>query len=279
MNAVWFVALWVLAGAAVLFVAFSGGPARARETYLTRGGRGVTIAFVVIFIAAGVIVPVLISTDSTSAVGGTGPLTDEKLSPQLTEGKALFRENCAGCHTLAAVQAHGVTGPNLDEIGQVDRQRVLNAIREGGTGQNRMPKNIVQGGDAQAVAAYVAKVAARPGKDTGELAKIGQPAGGGKTVVAKNGVLQIDADPSGALAFTAAKAEAPAGKVEFVMKNPSPIQHDIGVKGSGANAKGPVVGNGGTSRFETTLKPGKYTFYCSVAGHEAGGMKGELTVD
>jgi uncharacterized cupredoxin-like copper-binding protein len=26
------------------------------------------------------------------------------------------------------------------------------------------------------------------------------------------------------------------------------------------------------------VKPGKYTFYCSVPGHEQGGMKGTLTV-
>jgi uncharacterized cupredoxin-like copper-binding protein len=27
-----------------------------------------------------------------------------------------------------------------------------------------------------------------------------------------------------------------------------------------------------------TVKSGTYTFYCSVPGHEAGGMKGTLTV-
>jgi mono/diheme cytochrome c family protein len=57
------------------------------------------------------------------------------------------------------VQAHGVTGPNLDELGGVDKQRVLNAIKNGGTGQNRMPKNLLSGSDAQAVASYVASVA------------------------------------------------------------------------------------------------------------------------
>jgi uncharacterized cupredoxin-like copper-binding protein len=59
------------------------------------------------------------------------------------------------------------------------------------------------------------------------------------------------------------------------MKNPSPIEHDIAIEGDG---KGPVVGNGGTSQFKTTLKPGKYTFLCTVPGHADGGMQGELTV-
>jgi uncharacterized cupredoxin-like copper-binding protein len=39
-----------------------------------------------------------------------------------------------------------------------------------------------------------------------------------------------------------------------------------------------VVQNGGTSTVSETLKPGTYTFYCSVDGHEAAGMKGTLTV-
>ena len=52
-----------------------------------------------------------------------------------------------------------MTGPDLDELGGLDRQRVLNAIENGGTGQNRMPANLLQGQDARDVAAYVARVA------------------------------------------------------------------------------------------------------------------------
>ena len=39
-----------------------------------------------------------------------------------------------------------------------------------------------------------------------------------------------------------------------------------------------MVQNGGTSTISQNLKPGTYTFYCSVDGHEAAGMKGTLTV-
>ena len=39
-----------------------------------------------------------------------------------------------------------------------------------------------------------------------------------------------------------------------------------------------MVGQGGTSKVTANLKPGTYEFYCSVPGHEAGGMKGTLTV-
>jgi plastocyanin len=40
-----------------------------------------------------------------------------------------------------------------------------------------------------------------------------------------------------------------------------------------------IEGDGGTSQSEKIdLKPGKYTFYCSLPGHRAAGMQGTLTV-
>jgi plastocyanin len=88
--------------------------------------------------------------------------------------------------------------------------------------------------------------------------------------------LSLQADPS-QLKFNTNKLTAKAGKVTITMTNPSPLQHDIAIKG-GANAKGAVVGQGGKSTVTVTLKPGKYTFYCSVDSHESAGMNGELDV-
>jgi uncharacterized cupredoxin-like copper-binding protein len=62
------------------------------------------------------------------------------------------------------------------------------------------------------------------------------------------------------------------------MKNLASIQHNIAVEGNGVNKKGAVVGKGQTSNVSVTLKPGKYTFLCTVPGHADGGMKGTLTV-
>ena len=42
--------------------------------------------------------------------------------------------------------------------------------------------------------------------------------------------------------------------------------------------EGKQVSGGATSRIVVNLKPGSYTFYCSVPGHEQAGMKGTLTV-
>ena len=81
--------------------------------------------------------------------GGVEALRTETASASDSYGKQLFISNCKSCHTLAAVQAKGVTGPNLDELG-LDRERVLNAIENGGTGQGRMPAGLLEGEDAEA---------------------------------------------------------------------------------------------------------------------------------
>jgi mono/diheme cytochrome c family protein len=148
-------------GIIVMFIAFSGGAGAAREAYLTRGGRLFTFAIVVLYVALGIAVPAAVIASREEAEGGVGPLRTQEASSDAEEAKELFITTCKSCHTLNAVQARGVTGPNLDELGGLDRQRVLNAIREGGTGQGRMPAGLLQGEDAELVARYVARVAGR----------------------------------------------------------------------------------------------------------------------
>ena len=152
---------FVLLGIGVLFVAFSGGPGRAREVYLTRGGRGVRILIPVLYVVLGVAVPAAIIANRDEAEGGVGGLEQASLSEQEDRGKTLFRSTCASCHDLDAVNAHGVTGPDLDEIGEVTKVRIRNAIRIGGTGQDRMPAQLLRGDEAEAVATYVARVAGK----------------------------------------------------------------------------------------------------------------------
>jgi plastocyanin len=97
-------------------------------------------------------------------------------------------------------------------------------------------------------------------------------AGGGGTT------LQNPADESGALKFQKDSLTAPAGEVTLVMENPSPVDHNIAVKGDGIDEQGPIVGQGETSQVTVMLEPGEYEFYCSVPGHEAAGMEGTLTI-
>ena len=161
MEAVGFLAPFVVIGIAVLFVAFSGGPGRARQAYLTRGGRAFKVIMPMLYIGLGIGVPALIIADRDQAVGGTGSLTNIKPAGDLERGKRLFTDNCASCHSLAAVNARGVTGPNLDELGVVDEGRVVNAIRVGGTGKGLMPAGLLEGENAEAVGRFVAAVAGR----------------------------------------------------------------------------------------------------------------------
>ena len=79
------------------------------------------------------------------------------------------------------------------------------------------------------------------------------------------------------LAFDKKALTARAGKVTIALTNSSPIPHDVAIKGAGVNAKGPTVIGGGRSTVTAALKPGTYTFYCTLPGHEQGGMHGTLT--
>jgi len=150
---------FLLAGVAVIFIAFSGGPGAAREAYLTRGGRAFPVAMLFLYLGLGIAVPAAVIADRHESEGGVGSLRTAQLTERDEHGKELFIQTCKSCHNLDAVQARGVTGPDLDELGGLDRQRVLNAIKNGGTGQGRMPAQLLQGEDAEDVARYVSKVA------------------------------------------------------------------------------------------------------------------------
>jgi plastocyanin len=97
--------------------------------------------------------------------------------------------------------------------------------------------------------------------------------GGGSTV-------KISADPSGQLAFEQKSVTAPKpGAVTIDFTNDSPVGHDVHVADqSGKDLGGTNVITGTSTTATVNLKPGKYTFFCSVPGHEEAGMKGTLTV-
>ena len=207
----------------------------------------------------------------------TGQLQDPKKKPSPNY------QACGNCHALARADSSSTTGPSLDAaFAQARKDGMTTATIEGVVrGQilhprrgSIMPAGLVEGDDARDVAAYVAQVAGQPGDDKGQLASIGGGCKDAKPIAAKGTTLTIPACDVGT-AFASTEATAPAGTIEIVMPNPQPTGHDIGLKGDG---KGAVVTQGGESKFTANLKPGKYEYYCSVPGHEAGGMKGTLTV-
>jgi len=103
--------------------------------------------------------------------------------------------------------------------------------------------------------------------------KAGAGGGSGSTV-------EFEADPSGELAYTTDSATAEAGEVTIDFTNPQGLTHDVVIEDEGGEDVGgtELIGEGETSET-VNLKPGEYTFYCSVPGHREAGMEGTLTVE
>jgi mono/diheme cytochrome c family protein len=160
--AVIFVLAFLALGLGVVFLAFSGrGSARRRRAAPTRAGRRfVAVVVAIVVVGLGVAVPLaiaLVNRDdhAKSAPGGVDLTASE------TAGRVVFAENCATCHTLRASNAVGKVGPNLDEL-HPPKALILDAIAKGrARGQGQMPAGLVDGQDAQDVAAYVAAAAGR----------------------------------------------------------------------------------------------------------------------
>lgn len=211
----------------------------------------------------------------------------------LVAGKQLFVERCGSCHVLNRAETKGVAGPNLDDAfrqGLADgmnretvRGTVYDQILYPGTfppdSPAYMPAKLVEGREARNVAAYIAAVTGLPGEDTGPLATAVEAAGGGEPAVAENGVLEIESDPNGQLAYVTDQATAPPGPLRIDSPNESSVDHNIALELEGGDEIGEVVKDGGVSTIEVDVEPGTYTFYCSVPGHREGGMVGELTVE
>ena len=75
------------------------------------------------------------------------------------------------------------------------------------------------------------------------------------------------------LGFRLSTKKAPHGVVWFVVKNTGALKHDFKIAGK----KTPLLAHNKTYTLKLTLKKGKYTYICTVAGHAAGGMKGTFT--
>jgi len=93
------------------------------------------------------------------------------------------------------------------------------------------------------------------------------------------GTIKESADPNGQLKFTNSNLTAKAGKATVDFTNSSQLPHNMTiVDSSGKQVGATPTFTGGTKSFTADLKPGKYTFYCSVPGHREAGMQGTLTV-
>ena len=122
-----------------------------------------------------------------------------------------------------------------------------------------------------------AESTAESGGDEGAGNAGGAEAEGGSAGSAS--VVDIEAAEGSSLAYTTDSAKAAAGKITLNFTNPQPIPHDVDLE----DASGEDVGETeliaeDSDSIELNLKPGTYTFFCSVPGHREAGMEGTLTV-
>lgn len=114
------------------------------------------------------------------------------------------------------------------------------------------------------------------GETTTESGQTGGEETGGAS--AGGATLEFAAAESG-LAYTSDSAETEAGEVTIDFDNPQPVAHDVAIEDSGGKE---IVGTDLITEGETSttanLKPGTYTFFCTVPGHREAGMEGTLTV-
>jgi cytochrome c551 len=166
-----FVAFWVVVAFGLFYVAARGGPSNVRAA-VRRPSRGanrfVGVIFTFVAIGFGIALPLaLLAGNHSHANAQVGGM---KLTAAERDGRALFGEHCGLCHTLAAANAIGKVGPNLDML-KPSESVVAHTIANGCLpnassksdqaclGQGVMPANVVTGVDANDVAKFVAKVA------------------------------------------------------------------------------------------------------------------------
>jgi cytochrome c6 len=136
-------------------------------------GRGsntvVAVLFIFVALGLGIALPLVIlhgnHANASKQVGGV------ELTAQSKSGRMLFGQHCAVCHTLAAANAIGKVGPDLDML-KPPAAEVLHVIENGCLpnvtvadeneaclGQGVMPAQVVSGRDARDVASFVAQAA------------------------------------------------------------------------------------------------------------------------
>jgi mono/diheme cytochrome c family protein len=154
-----FTLLFVVLGISVLFVALSGGPGGARKRMASQSKRTRRIALInfllaVVILGLGIPAAVIATVDARNDIPEANV---SNLTAAEKRGRKAFGQRCANCHALKASQAVAQVGPDLD-VRRPSKTLVLDAIRNGrAQGNGNMASDLVEGEDAEDVAAYVAK--------------------------------------------------------------------------------------------------------------------------
>jgi len=121
------------------------------------------------------IIPLAAAALAVGACGSEGIEVPED-NPDF-RGAELFAERCSGCHTLSAAGAQGsanrsqrAQGPNFDQRKETYEDAIY-AIANGGFSGPIMPQSIVGGGDADAVARFLAQYSGKDVRDPDDSAE------------------------------------------------------------------------------------------------------------
>jgi uncharacterized cupredoxin-like copper-binding protein len=87
-------------------------------------------------------------------------------------------------------------------------------------------------------------------------------------------VVRVEAGTPTEYAFVLSAKTVKHGRVAFVIVNRGARPHDFKIAGK----RSALLAPGRSTRLTVTLKPGTYTYFCTVAGHAVAGMKGSLMV-
>ena len=159
MQTALFVLFFLVLGLTVVLVAMrSGSKGPVLDSNRRGSRRAVAWMLGLSILAFVVLIPLAVIVDGSDAEAEAGAL---QLTKEEQHGREVFNQNCVQCHVLAASNGVQQVGPNLDDL-RPPKELVLDAIAKGRAGgQGQMPSQVVTGPDAEAVAAYVAKVAGR----------------------------------------------------------------------------------------------------------------------
>ncbi|MCW2954202.1 MAG: hypothetical protein JWQ48_3372 [Conexibacter sp.] len=165
------------------------------------------VTLTVVIIAVVVLIIANNSSDATRTVHQGA--VKAKLTPEQAHGRELFATTCASCHTLAAANAVGKVGPNLDQL-RPPAALVETVVKNGLIAPaGVMPGGLLTGQDVRAVADFVAAVTRTPAKPTPSASgssSATQPAAGSTTATAPSTGTQ----PAGAATGTGTTPAAPA---------------------------------------------------------------------
>jgi mono/diheme cytochrome c family protein len=159
MAAAIFLGFFILLGLGVVLVAMRGGPRGVRDSLEIGRRRPLHVAEFAVaggIALFGLAVPaiVLLGDQASAGPGGGNLSADNK------EGRQIFAERCATCHTLKDAEAVGKVGPSLDVL-QPPEALTINAIKQGRAGKGQMPAQLLEDQDARKVARYLVDVAGR----------------------------------------------------------------------------------------------------------------------